>query len=470
MSTVTVARQQEQAEQGTSPGFGQAQRRRLMVVGADAAALAAGAAVASALSGSLAPALWVTVTYAVFTWVWMVAAQLYNSRLVTDRQVELPRVAQSCVRGLLSAGVVLAVAAEPVDTRAALLLLGATTVSLSIERELVRAWFASKRKSGQALWSSVLVCRTGDAAELRTSIDANGSTPHVIRDHVDPTTCADAEALLTQTLARVRASEARGVVIDEGSLERAVANRFVRGLLEANLFVDMSSPLSDISTERLASRNLGPSVATFIAPRPRDGWRAHAKRTFDVTLTLAGLLALAPVMIALAVAVKATSKGPVLFRQERVGRNGEPFKMLKFRSMVVNAEELLAQLEAENEGAGPLFKMKHDPRITAVGRFIRKTSLDELPQLFNVLKDEMSLVGPRPALRSEMSEWDSDLYGRLQVKPGITGMWQVSGRSSTTFDEYSRLDLYYVHNWSLFVDLSILARTIPAVVKSDGAY
>ena len=144
--------------------------------------------------------------------------------------------------------------------------------------------------------------------------------------------------------------------------------------------------------------------------------------------------------------------------------------MLKFRSMVVNAEELLSELEIDNEGAGPLFKMKSDPRVTAIGRFIRKSSLDELPQLLNVLRNEMSLVGPRPALRAEMADWEPALYARLDVKPGITGMWQVSGRSGTTFAEYTRLDLYYVHNWSMLVDLSIMLRTIPAVLRSDGAY
>jgi exopolysaccharide biosynthesis polyprenyl glycosylphosphotransferase len=211
-------------------------------------------------------------------------------------------------------------------------------------------------------------------------------------------------------------------------------------------------------------------VATWIAPRPRTGWRAGAKRLFDVVVTGSALLVLSPIMIAVALAVKLSSPGPVLFRQERVGRSDKPFHMLKFRSMVVDAEKRLAELSEANEGAGPLFKMKDDPRVTRVGRFIRKTSLDELPQLFNVLRNEMSLVGPRPALRSEMAQWSPDLYARLEVKPGITGMWQVSGRSGTSFDEYTRLDLYYVHNWSLLVDVSILVRTLPAVVKSDGAF
>ncbi|MCL4161384.1 UNVERIFIED_CONTAM: hypothetical protein GTU68_006922 [Idotea baltica] len=255
-----------------------------------------------------------------------------------------------------------------------------------------------------------------------------------------------------------RKVEARGVVVVDSSLDSATTNSLVRGLLDAHLHIDLASSLADISTDRLATRNLGPSVATWIAPRPRSGWRGRAKRLFDLTVTASALLVLAPVFGTVALLVRLSSPGPVFFRQERVGRDGEPFDVLKFRSMVTNAEELLDEL------------MKADPRVTKIGGFIRKTSLDELPQLINVLRNEMSLVGPRPALRAEMAEWDSALYARLQVKPGITGMWQVSGRSGTSFAEYTRLDLYYVHNWSLLVDLTILAKTIPAVVKSEGAF
>jgi exopolysaccharide biosynthesis polyprenyl glycosylphosphotransferase len=220
----------------------------------------------------------------------------------------------------------------------------------------------------------------------------------------------------------------------------------------------------------LATRSLGSGIVTWIAPRPKSGWRGRAKRLFDVVVASTVVAVVSPLFAVIALVIKLTSPGPVFFRQERVGRYGEPFDMLKFRSMVINAEELLAELQLDNEGAGPLFKMKSDPRVTSIGRFIRKSSLDELPQLLNVLRNEMSLVGPRPALRAEMVDWEPALYARLDVKPGITGMWQVSGRSGTTFAEYTRLDLYYVHNWSMLVDLSIMLRTIPAVLRSEGAF
>ena len=183
-------------------------------------------------------------------------------------------------------------------------------------------------------------------------------------------------------------------------------------------------------------------------------------RLMDVIGAALLLTALTPIWALAAIAVQCSSRGPIIFRQDRVGKDAEPFDVLKFRTMVVNAEELVDDLMEANEGAGPLFKMKDDPRVTKIGAFLRKTSIDELPQLWNVVRGEMSLVGPRPALASEMIEWDTDLYGRLRVKPGITGMWQVSGRSETSFEEYTRLDLYYVDNWSLVVDLAILAKTV----------
>jgi lipopolysaccharide/colanic/teichoic acid biosynthesis glycosyltransferase len=159
----------------------------------------------------------------------------------------------------------------------------------------------------------------------------------------------------------------------------------------------------------------------------------------------------------------------VFYRQQRVGKGGRLFDVVKFRTMVPDAHALRHDLVSMNEADGPLFKIRNDPRVTRVGRFLRKTSIDELPQLWNVLRGEMSLVGPRPALPEEAALWSADLRDRLRVQPGITGMWQVSGRSNTSFEEYSRLDLYYVDNWSLLTDLSILGKTLPSVLLQRGA-
>jgi len=228
--------------------------------------------------------------------------------------------------------------------------------------------------------------------------------------------------------------------------------------------------LADISAKRLDVRPVaGLPLVDVERPQaiPATRW---LKRSVDFIGSLALLIVLAPVMAAVALAIKFEDGGPVIFRQVRVGRGGEVFNCLKFRSMVTDAEARLAALAASNEGAGPLFKMVNDPRITKIGRVIRRYSLDELPQLWNVLRGDMSLVGPRPALTRETAEYDDDTRRRLEVRPGLTGLWQVSGRSRLSWADTVRLDLYYVDNWSMTQDLVILAKTAKAVVGSDGAY
>ena len=193
------------------------------------------------------------------------------------------------------------------------------------------------------------------------------------------------------------------------------------------------------------------------------------KRLFDVAASSAALAALAPLMLTVAVVIKLSSRGPVLFKQQRVGRHGRPFHMLKFRSMVVNAEELKAKLMALNEQAGPVFKMKRDPRITPIGRFIRKFSIDELPQLINVLRGEMSLVGPRPPVPSEVARYEAWQRRRLSVRPGLTCVWQVSGRNEISFEEWMYLDMQYIDHWSLAQDFELILRTVPVVLTGRGA-
>jgi exopolysaccharide biosynthesis polyprenyl glycosylphosphotransferase len=182
------------------------------------------------------------------------------------------------------------------------------------------------------------------------------------------------------------------------------------------------------------------------------------------------LLLLWPLFLIVAILIKLDSRGPVFYRAERIGLNGKPFAMIKFRTMVVEAEQHRITLLDRDEGAGPLFKIRHDPRVTRVGRWLRRLSIDEAPQLINVLLGQMSLVGPRPPLRSEVATYSGDVHRRLLVKPGITGLWQVSGRSDLSWEESVRLDLFYVENWSLIQDLVIVWRTIGAVFKSAGAY
>lgn len=195
-----------------------------------------------------------------------------------------------------------------------------------------------------------------------------------------------------------------------------------------------------------------------------------AKRVVDVGISMATLFLLSPVMVVTALLIRLTSPGPVLFAQDRVGMNQRRFRLYKFRSMVMDAEERKKELASLNELDGPAFKIGNDPRITPIGRIIRKTSIDELPQLYNVLKGEMSLVGPRPPLPDEVSKYDWLFRRRLSVKPGITCVWQVSGRNNTTFDEWMTMDKQYVENWSLLLDFKILLKTIPAVLFGKGAH
>jgi exopolysaccharide biosynthesis polyprenyl glycosylphosphotransferase len=193
------------------------------------------------------------------------------------------------------------------------------------------------------------------------------------------------------------------------------------------------------------------------------------KRLFDVVVSTAALVLLSPVILAAAILVKLTSRGPLLFEQERVGLLGRRFHMLKFRSMVANAEALKEQLLAQNEQSGPVFKMKRDPRVTPVGRFLRKYSIDELPQLVNVLRGDMSIVGPRPPLPSEVARYEAWQRRRLSVRPGLTCVWQVNGRNAVSFQDWMLLDMRYIDHWSFARDVSLILQTVPVVLTGRGA-
>lgn len=193
------------------------------------------------------------------------------------------------------------------------------------------------------------------------------------------------------------------------------------------------------------------------------------KRAIDIVCSAAGIILMSPIMLITAIAVKLDSKGPVIFSQERVGLNGKEFKMYKFRSMVCNAEDLLCRLKDKNEMSGPVFKITKDPRITRVGRFIRRTSLDELPQLFNVLKGEMSLVGPRPNLPREVCKYTDFQKQKLLVKPGLTCYWQVMGRSSIDFEDWMKLDVKYVHERNTWIDIKLIFRTVKVLFGDENA-
>jgi exopolysaccharide biosynthesis polyprenyl glycosylphosphotransferase len=229
--------------------------------------------------------------------------------------------------------------------------------------------------------------------------------------------------------------------------------------------------LQDIYTTRRQIKDPNQVIFRELVPQhERYLMRRAVKRVVDVCGAIFGMIALSPVFLCTAIGVKLSSKGPVFFRQERYGYRRRRFRMIKFRSMVDNAEQLLGDLEDANEAVGPIFKMRNDPRVTRFGKFIRGSSLDELPQLWNVLMGDMSLVGPRPMSVRDVSLFnEATLMRRFSVKPGMTGLWQVNGRSEVGFDQWIQMDFSYIDEWSLLLDFRILARTVGAVLKRGGA-
>jgi exopolysaccharide biosynthesis polyprenyl glycosylphosphotransferase len=278
------------------------------------------------------------------------------------------------------------------------------------------------------------------------------------------------DEVVREVLSAVAERHATSVVIASG---RAFTNPALRHLawalqraeVECLVVADMSDHV-----EYLSPRRVGDQIALSLRAPNDHLMSLVAKSLFDRVSAAVALVLLSPVLLAVAVLIRLGSRGPAIFRQVRSGRDGRPFVMYKFRTMVVDAEDRLGDLKGHNEGAGPLFKLRDDPRITPVGRVLRSLSVDELPQLVNVVKGDMSLVGPRPALPSETSQYSEWVWRRLHVRPGLTGLWQVSGRSTLSWDDSIRMDLQYVNNWNLRLDLAILARTVRAVLSRDGAH
>lgn len=362
----------------------------------------------------------------------------------------------------------------PVSRLWLMLVLAIGVPILLLERHVMRRFARKRRLSGEDLRPIAIMGTNGEACELREALrdPALGCSvvAFIATDSSSPDQIDGLPVLPgCKPAAEVKSFGATGVVIAATSLHGSVSNGLLRSFLDRRIRIELSSALTDVATSRIAVHPLGRHPMIALEPGFRGGWRATAKRVFDIVVSSILLVLLSPVFLAIAIAIKVDTRGPVFFAQQRAGVRGRPFKVYKFRSMVPDAEAKVEELQQHNESDGPLFKMKDDPRVTRVGKLIRKTSIDELPQLLNVIKGDMSLVGPRPALHSEVREWNDELRNRLRVRPGITGMWQVNGRSDTSFAEYQRLDLFYIDNWSIITDLSILVRTIPAVLKSRGA-
>jgi exopolysaccharide biosynthesis polyprenyl glycosylphosphotransferase len=260
------------------------------------------------------------------------------------------------------------------------------------------------------------------------------------------------------------------MVLSCPELDGAMLRRLAWELERDDIDLIVSSSLVDTAGDRITLRPVDGLPMMHIEHPRLSGGRRLIKALFDLSLAAALTLLLVPLFLAVALVIKLDTGGPVFFRQIRVGRGGETFRIIKFRTMHAGAERRVEAMRAETEQAGVLFKMRRDPRVTRSGRLLRRYSIDELPQLINVLLGHMSLVGPRPPLPSEVDRYPDDMRRRLVVKPGLTGLWQVSGRSDLSWEESMRLDLRYVENWSLTADLVILLRTAIAVARGSGAY
>jgi len=273
-----------------------------------------------------------------------------------------------------------------------------------------------------------------------------------------------------EDIAQISSAHSVRAVIIAGSAAGGATLQSIDSALSADVNVRVSPGLPNLGAARVILEPID-GMALFSLRRHRFSRRQRVqKRCLDLMVTSIALVVSAPLMLGIALLVRVSSPGPVLFRQRRVGAQEREFIIFKFRTMVVNADAQRDGLASRNEADGLLFKMRRDPRVTKVGRLLRRTSLDELPQLINVLRGDMSLVGPRPALPDEATRYAESQRARLRVKPGVTGLWQVNGRHDLAFEDYLRYDLFYVENWSLTMDLYILAKTIPALLTARGSY
>jgi exopolysaccharide biosynthesis polyprenyl glycosylphosphotransferase len=404
--------------------------------------------------------------------------RLYTAREVSQALREFEGILHACVAGALTLAVVGFAWRLPL-ARGWVVLSGIVAiVVVTIERSMARQVFTALRKRGKMSRPVVIVGANTEAVRLCRELEQDRSLGYRVLGFVDdhwqqpdrPWRDHAVLGTIDKTLEIVDQVGAEGVVVATTAVDAPVANRLARLLPEAGVHVEMSSSLHDIAAERVTSHALGPFAMLYVSPTPHSGWRVAAKRGLDVMVSAIGLIALSPVLAVAAVAIVAESGRPVLFAQLRVGRDGGRFSVRKLRTMVVDADAMKRGLADRNEADGPLFKIRNDPRVTRVGRVLRRTCIDEIPQLWNVLRGEMSLVGPRPALAAEMVEWSPDAYKRLRVKPGLTGMWQIARKADHSFDDYIRLDLFYVDNWSLWRDLSILVRTVPTIIRGTATY
>jgi exopolysaccharide biosynthesis polyprenyl glycosylphosphotransferase len=392
---------------------------------------------------------------------------LYRTRITTMRVVAYTRLCWAAFgSGCVAYALTSRVEAHPGFSLPALgviLSLGATAIG----RYGFDFWLGKARSHGRFMRRVVLVGAGEDVETFYDFLIANpemGYQPTaVVGSSDDPG--LDIPWLGATRNARVAVSSTRssGAIVIANGLGTNELNESTRELVASGVHVHLSSGLFGVNYRRLRAVPLGHEPFLYVEPATLSAWQLAVKRILDIVLSCFLLIVTSPALLLSALAIKMHDRGPIFFRQKRVGRNGKEITVHKLRTMSVNAEDRLSEIRHLNERVGPLFKTESDPRVTRVGRFLRSTSLDEIPQLFDVLRGDMSLVGPRPALPEEVAEFPDELLARLRVRPGVTGLWQVEARDKPSFDAYRRLDLFYVENWSILLDLAIVIDTLPAV-------
>ncbi|RKR73547.1 sugar transferase [Frondihabitans australicus] len=409
--------------------------------------------------------------------VWVVALAVFDSRgsrALGTGTFEYKRVVDASLTALGAVALLAFVFGTTVRPQDVFPSLPLGLVLLLIGRWGWRQWLRSKRAQGLYLNKAVLVGSTTTIAHAKNQLDRHPDSGYAVVDVIVPDLGESAEEgdLLDRLVDSLTRHDGDTVMLTSSD---AMTPQRIRGLawdLERHDYRLVVTPsLTDVAESRIQTQPVAGLPLIHILSPTYTGPQRIAKRFFDIVGSGLLLIALSPIMGTVALLVATTSRGPVLYLQERVGRGNRPFSIFKFRSMQIDADARLADLLAQQGTSDtPLFKIQKDPRLTSVGATLRRFSVDELPQLFNVLRGDMSLVGPRPQRPAEVALYDSAAHRRLKVRPGMTGLWQVSGRSRLSWEEALRLDLYYIENWTLMVDVIIMWRTFRAVVGSDGAY
>lgn len=416
---------------------------------------------------------------------WLVAlalADAYGRRRLTIGSYQMRAVGRAAVGGLAVVAVVAYVTGVGPSRLYLFVVLALLVVGSVFARLVLRWWLRRSRASGRLMQRTVVVGRADSALALVHSLTAEpsqGLLPVAVcaadLDGLQPRDATIAGVPVVgrpgDAILAVDMVDAEVVAVaSHPDLAGTALRRLAWALEDRGVELIVAPGLLDVAGPRLSIRP-SQNLSLLHVERPAAVIvHVFTKSIMDRCLSVVLLVALAPVLAAIALAVKIGDGGPILFRQERVGVRGELFRMYKFRSMVVDAESRLSSLLDSSDGNGVLFKMQRDPRVTRVGSFLRRYSLDELPQLINVVAGDMSLVGPRPPLPREVDQYEPDALRRLRVRPGMTGLWQVSGRSELSWEESLQLDLHYVDNWSPLGDLHIMLRTADAVLRGPGAY